>query len=275
MNNWLVYCYTGKNNKKYVGITGRTIAARAGNNGINYVHDNYAFGNAILKHGFDFFTVETLETNLTFEEACEKEKYYIQLYDSYNNGYNCTLGGDGVPRADYELISTLWDNGSNINEIKVATGYGERAIHNALSQKGISGSERIKRSAGQYHSYPVYQYTLQGEYIQGFNSIAEAQQKTGVPNSNITKVVNGTRNCAGGFIWSKSKQDKIEPPKKKKGNKKTVYQYNLQNELVAQYESTAEVERLLEYGKEYIAKNAREKTIAYGYRWSYEKLNND
>jgi hypothetical protein len=26
----------------------------------------------------------------------EKEKYYIKLYDSYNNGYNMTLGGEGV-----------------------------------------------------------------------------------------------------------------------------------------------------------------------------------
>lgn len=275
MNNWLVYCYTGKNNKKYVGITGRTIAARAGNNGINYVNDNCAFGKAILKYGFDFFTVETLETNLTFEEACEKEKYYIQLYDSYNNGYNCTLGGDGVLQADYELIDTLWESGLTVNEIKIATGYGKRAINSALSQKGINGKERISRSAGQYHAFPVYQYDMAGNYITEFSSLSEAEQITGIPHTNISKVTNGIRTSAGGFIWSKSKQNKIEPKEKKKGNKKTVYQYNLQNELIAQYESTAEVERQLGYGKYYISKNALNKTVAYGYRWSYEQLSND
>ena len=25
----------------------------------------------------------------------EDEKYYIEKYNSYSNGYNCTLGGDG------------------------------------------------------------------------------------------------------------------------------------------------------------------------------------
>lgn len=98
MDTWKVYCYTGENNKKYVGITARTLYDRAGKNGINYIKDNYKFGNAIQKYGFNFFTVEILEDNLSFDQACEKEKYYIDLYDSFKNGYNSTLGGDGQGR---------------------------------------------------------------------------------------------------------------------------------------------------------------------------------
>ena len=36
-----------------------------------------------------------MEDNIPQEELNTKEKYYIALFDTYSNGYNCTLGGDG------------------------------------------------------------------------------------------------------------------------------------------------------------------------------------
>ena len=37
-----------------------------------------------------------LETNCTLEELSELEKEYIEKYDSYRNGYNLTIGGEGI-----------------------------------------------------------------------------------------------------------------------------------------------------------------------------------
>lgn len=37
----------------------------------------------------------------------EKEKYWIQYYDSYNNGYNQTLGGDGASFGEVNVNSCL------------------------------------------------------------------------------------------------------------------------------------------------------------------------
>lgn len=50
---------------------------------------------AIQKYGEDCFYVELLEDNIPEEELSEKESYYITMFDSYHNGYNNTLGGDG------------------------------------------------------------------------------------------------------------------------------------------------------------------------------------
>ena len=34
----------------------------------------------------------------------EREKYWIAYYNSYENGYNATLGGDGKHYIDYDLV---------------------------------------------------------------------------------------------------------------------------------------------------------------------------
>lgn len=55
------------------------------------------FWNAIKKYGWNNFEHYILESNLTLEEANEKERYYISYYNSSNNlyRYNLTLGGEG------------------------------------------------------------------------------------------------------------------------------------------------------------------------------------
>ena len=84
--------------KYYVGQTTRSIEERAGRNGWKYCKSgNTKFSNSIKKWGWDSFEVTVLEEGIkTLEELNEKEMYYINLYDSYENGYNSTMGGDGV-----------------------------------------------------------------------------------------------------------------------------------------------------------------------------------
>lgn len=57
---------------------------------------------AIIKYGWDNLSKEIIDTieTTTKEDRDKKlnnlEIYYIQLYNSYKNGYNCTTGGDGT-----------------------------------------------------------------------------------------------------------------------------------------------------------------------------------
>ena len=48
---------------------------------------------AIKKYGKDAFTFEILE-ECTPEQLNERESYWIKYYDTVNNGYNCSEGGD-------------------------------------------------------------------------------------------------------------------------------------------------------------------------------------
>lgn len=91
---WNVYKHTNKiNNKCYIGITSQDPVQRWGNNGNKYTHHT-KFWPAIQKYGWNNFTHEVLYTGLTKEEACQKEQELIKFYDSYNNGYNASLGGE-------------------------------------------------------------------------------------------------------------------------------------------------------------------------------------
>jgi len=47
----------------------------------------------------------------------------------------------------------------------------------------------------------VNQYSLDGDFIAGYDSVMEAQKATGANESSIRKVLKGKRNSAGGFIW--------------------------------------------------------------------------
>lgn len=99
MKKYIVYMHISPSQKKYIGITCRKPSERWGK-GTGYFsyskkQFNKYFIRAIKKYGWDNFQHIILEKDLTEEEAREKEKFYIQLYDTFHNGYNATLGGEG------------------------------------------------------------------------------------------------------------------------------------------------------------------------------------
>lgn len=96
---YCVYMHINRvNNKKYIGITSRTPEVRW-NNGYGYKGQS-VFYNAIKKYGWDMFDHKILFTNLSEEEAKNKEiemidKYKTNVYKhGHRYGYNMTDGGD-------------------------------------------------------------------------------------------------------------------------------------------------------------------------------------
>lgn len=94
----IVYLATNKvNGKKYVGITKNTLEQRK----IQHMHTantqkGSKFQKALRKYGVDGFTWEVIDTAITYEELLWKEMFYIKKYNSYENGYNSTSGGEGT-----------------------------------------------------------------------------------------------------------------------------------------------------------------------------------
>lgn len=90
-----IYVLTSPSGKKYVGQTVN----------INKRFENYRnlrrtsqikLAKAIVKYGWDNFTKEIYEyKNISNEALNYIEIRNIHEYDSFNNGYNCTLGGGG------------------------------------------------------------------------------------------------------------------------------------------------------------------------------------
>lgn len=92
-NNYCVYMHRNKiNNKVYIG---QTCNIKVRWHPISYKGSSY-FYNAIEKYGWDNFEHIILIDNLSLEEADQKEKYFIKIYESTNRnkGYNLKTGGN-------------------------------------------------------------------------------------------------------------------------------------------------------------------------------------
>lgn len=94
-NNYCIYMHKNKvNGKVYIGQTNQKPEYRWGDNGKRYENCPHFF-HAINKYGWDQFEHIILETNLTLNQANEREAYWIKHYNSTNKekGYNIQAGG--------------------------------------------------------------------------------------------------------------------------------------------------------------------------------------
>lgn len=144
------YIYSYMNNitkQYYVGQTLRSIEERAKENGKGYLNQP-KFGAAIKEYGWENFTLTILETissndlNELISKLNELEKYYIQKFDSYNTGYNCTKGGKNCLRpSTFKVLNFELQGDDNIEkcEVKVNTELKIEENYNKNSNKKIIG----------------------------------------------------------------------------------------------------------------------------------------
>ena len=151
----IIYILRNKiNGKCYVGQTTRDPHKRWGENGCNYivkkkdgkfVHPKFA--PAILKHGFDdgFEHIILPTVYKTQEELDAAEIATISKYDSFNNGYNATLGG-GNPMAG---MTASEESKLKMSEAKKGKKHSEETklkISEAAKGKKLSEETRKKMS---------------------------------------------------------------------------------------------------------------------------------
>jgi predicted GIY-YIG superfamily endonuclease len=93
MKNYVVYVHIFPNNKKYVGITSQDVNRRW-KNGKGY--QNQIINSAIQKYGWHNTEHKILYTNLTKEEAEQKEIELISEWQTNKKtkGYNIANGGN-------------------------------------------------------------------------------------------------------------------------------------------------------------------------------------
>lgn len=92
-----IYCIENKiNHKKYIGLTTRSIEERFS----EHCKADTVIGEAIRKYGVDNFICYEVDKAQSKSELSELEVHYIHHFGTLKNGYNCTIGGDGVKYDD-------------------------------------------------------------------------------------------------------------------------------------------------------------------------------
>jgi len=94
---YTTYLLTSKTSgKQYVGYSSKGVSARLHKHHINAKRGQQThLYNAIRLYGIDDFSSKILWEGRSKKKATDMEKFYIKNLDTYVNGYNQSLGGDG------------------------------------------------------------------------------------------------------------------------------------------------------------------------------------
>ena len=92
---YCIYKHTFPDGKVYIGQTITGCTNRRWSNGNGY--KSQPVYKAIMRYGWDNIEHEIIEDGIPAELIDEREKYYIDLYDSFKNGYN-SLGTETKSR---------------------------------------------------------------------------------------------------------------------------------------------------------------------------------
>lgn len=198
---YMVTCL--KTNKKYIGKTEINIETRWKQHcdcsqWPSHGDYNFPFHRAIRKYGKNNFKIEKIEecdNNL----LNEKEKYWIKYYNTYEDGYNASLGGDGHSKYDYDNIVNYYlsHNFSILETCKNFNIY-DQVVYNALKSKNID-YKKLK-SSNKKNNYNKKILLVEKNII--FNNMKEIDEYFGKQvHGNIRRCLNGVTKKAYGFTW--------------------------------------------------------------------------
>jgi hypothetical protein len=151
--------------------------------------------------------VEILMTDLTWKQAQDKETEFIKLYGRINNNTgilaNMTDGGEGG--AGVVITDETRKKLSERSKSRIISKESREKMAAKLRGRKLPGwqKEILRKAALGKDVYwckkKVDQYDLEGNFIRTFDSVSDITKILGI--NNITKVLNGKRSHAGGFIF--------------------------------------------------------------------------
>lgn len=194
---FLIYKVFSPSNKIYIGLTSESLEKRKGKHLDCAIHNRRKgkFQNAIRKYGNSLIW-EILEEVSTKQEAIEKEIYYIDKFDSFKNGYNCTLGGE----SNYGMKHSEKTKRLMSKKAKGRIFSKNHRKKLSLAQKRHKNSEDVRNAMALQRGAKEFlvldkNNNIVGEYI----CVAVCARKLKVQTSNINKVFRGLRNHTGGY----------------------------------------------------------------------------
>ena len=159
------------------------------------------------KYGVEHFHIELIEET---DNPEERERFWIEEKGSFKNGYNATIGGDGRPYLDYDVLIAAYLELQNIDEVSRRYECDASHLRRILKSRNIDikTSQEVNKI---YNGQCINQYDLNNNYVQTFVTARDAARamrgkssSLGGVTSHITDVCKGKRKAAYNFIWKYS-----------------------------------------------------------------------
>lgn len=245
---WIYGIKNKVNGKLYIGQT------------VNYTKREYqhfnketcpALRNAFEKYGINNFEMFVILTFKAINEEVLKqlldwfECFYIKKFNTFNDGYNCTLGGDG--RLGYQMG----------DEAKAKISSAQRAYKSQDWVKQKDRERMLGNKLSEEFKKPILRYNLEGILIKEYSCIGDAIQDISNEgnytnnwrsiHSNIIRALadeankqhcNKAYDCIWKYKVSDSYEVFIEPFRRK--NEKPVYHYTKEGNLIEYYSTLRE-----------------------------------
>jgi hypothetical protein len=181
------------------------------------------------------YKVDILLDNLSWEEACDKEKEFIKLYGRIDSKTgilsNMTNGGEGTI--------------------------------------GYKRNKKLNNDALWYRAINIYQYDLEGNFIKEWKSTADACKELNLDRGHVCNILKGKKHMVKDYMFRYEKYDKIKQCQSHKY--KPIFQYDLEDNFIKEWKSTKEAEVALNKIGIYSVLTGKTKTCA-GYKWHRNKI---
>ena len=156
---------------------------------------------AFNKYGIENFKIELIE-ECDADSVDEREEYWIANLDTYSNGYNATLGGDGKHYKNYQEIAEKYKELQNQKKTAQFFNCDVETVRVACRECGVTilSSSEVRISERNIIIQQVDKDT--NEVINEYHSFIEAARAIGVMRgTHIGDVVRGKRKTAYGYKW--------------------------------------------------------------------------
>lgn len=211
MRTYIIYLYKSPSGKCYVGKTYNERMRK-------YYHayevrkgSMYPFHCALRKYGIENFEYKVIVEGVPHYMVNAFEKYWIRYYNAVENGYNCTIGGDGLQspsQATRDKIGAASIGRKHTQESK-------DAISKSSKGKKLSAEhiEKLKKPKTEAHRIKAAlakcKHVLCIETGIVYASLMLANVAVGLSSrsANITSVCKGRRHTAGGYHWKYYNKD--------------------------------------------------------------------
>ncbi len=204
-----IYKITNPEGKIYIGYS-KDVERR------KYFYENNKLTNQTLlkisinQFGWEQHTFEIIEYTTQLRD---REKYWIEYHNSYENGLNGNRGGGGVMKHTLETKKILSQKskqryndphmGEKLRKLFTRKGKPSHRKGKTLPESHRNNLKGINKGIPKPTiRKPIIQYSLSGEYIQEHPGIEEAAKALGLNPTAINNALRkGFQYTSGGFRW--------------------------------------------------------------------------
>lgn len=186
------------NGKSYIGQTKRDLETRKKE---HLKRKGYTFHSALEKYGIENFEWSILE-ECEDDKLNEREIFWIDYYDTYNNGYNETSGGDNAESLD----NWRKNHPEEFKNCCLKNLEKAQAYHKVHREKNLQQLASVRQKGIDKTKRKV----LCIELNKLFDSLADAERWSltkdnpngkRVTHQGIGRVCRGLRKTCGGYTW--------------------------------------------------------------------------